>query len=68
MYVLIRYGDGYVMIGFSNGFLVVVSTEKKEIGQVHVNASCRHYILGGCTYAIFIYIHWLQEHMSRRRR
>jgi hypothetical protein len=35
MCVLIRYQDGYIMIGFSNGFFVAVSTDKSEIGQVN---------------------------------
>lgn len=33
--VLIRYQDGCIMIGFSNGFFVAVSTDKSEIGQVN---------------------------------
>jgi hypothetical protein len=29
-----RFGDGYIMIAFGGGYVIVISTYHKEIGEV----------------------------------
>ncbi|OON22984.1 WD domain, G-beta repeat protein, partial [Opisthorchis viverrini] len=29
------FGDGYIMVGFSAGYFIVVSTQKSELGKIH---------------------------------
>lgn len=39
VYCLCRYGENYIMIGFSLGYFVVISTQVQEIGHEIFQAS-----------------------------
>ena len=39
LFLVARFGDGYIMIGFSGGYFICISTYHKEIGEVNSHHS-----------------------------